>query len=75
MACAVLLVRLGASALPHGHGRIAAAAESLLGVAVGAAVFAAAVLRLRLLSEAELAALLRTMPWLLKALRKLRLLK
>src|SRR5690606_23970140 len=45
MAGAVLLVRLGAGALPLGGGRMAALAESLLGVAVGAAVFAAAVLR------------------------------
>ncbi|MNJ48104.1 hypothetical protein D3C77_432890 [compost metagenome] len=74
MACAVLLVRLAAGALPLGHGRLAAAAESLLGVAGGAAVFAAAVLRLRLLSAAELAAVLRAMPRLHKALRRLRLL-
>lgn len=75
MAGAVLLVRLGAGALPLGGGRMAALAESLLGVAVGAAVFAAAVLRTGLLSAAELAALPRVSPRLVAALRRLRLLR
>lgn len=72
MAAAVLLLRLGLdAALPPG--RLAALAESLLGVALGAAVFAAAVVRARLISAAELAALPRVGPKLLRALRKLRL--
>lgn len=75
MAGAVLLVRLGAGALPLGGGRMAALAESLLGVAVGAAVFAAAVLRTGLLSAAELAALPRVSPRLVAALRRLRLVR
>lgn len=75
MAGAVLLVRLGAGALPLGGGRVAALAESLLGVAVGAAVFAAAVLRTGLLSAAELAALPRVSPRLVAALRRLRLVR
>lgn len=74
MAAAVLLLRLAASAvLPPG--RLAALAESLLGVMLGAAVFAAAVLRARLISAAELSALPRVGPKLLRALRKLRLLR
>ncbi|MFD3261975.1 oligosaccharide flippase family protein [Paenibacillus lentus] len=75
MACAVLLVRLGVGALPLGGGRMAALAESLLGVAVGTAVFAAAVLRTGLLSAAELAALPRVSPRLVAALHRLRLLR
>ncbi|TYA12471.1 polysaccharide biosynthesis protein [Paenibacillus faecis] len=72
MAAAVLLLRLGVdAALPPG--RLAALAESLLGVTLGAAVFAAAVVRARLISAAELAALPRVGPKLLRALRKLRL--
>lgn len=74
MSAAVLLLRLGADAvLPHG--RLLAALESLLGVLLGAAVFAAAVLRTRLLSAAELAALPRIGPKLLKALRRMHLLR
>lgn len=72
MAAAVFALRLAAAELPAG--RAIAAAESLLGVLLGAAVFAAAVLRTRLLSEAELAALPRVGPKLLAWLRKLRLL-
>ncbi|RCX14898.1 O-antigen/teichoic acid export membrane protein [Fontibacillus phaseoli] len=74
MAAAVLLLRLAAAAvLPPG--RLAALAESLLGVALGAAVFAAAALRARLVSAAELAALPRVGPKLLRLLQKLRLLR
>ncbi|CAM4486245.1 MAG: polysaccharide biosynthesis protein [Paenibacillus macerans] len=73
MAAAVTALRLAvAELLPPG--RTAAAAESLLGVLLGAAVFAAAVLRARLLSAAELSALPRIGPKLLARLRKLRLL-
>lgn len=72
MAAAVLALRLAAAELPAGRGT--AAAVSLLGVLLGAAVFAAAVLRLRLLSAAELGALPRVGPKLLALLRKLRLL-
>ncbi|MGG6312058.1 putative polysaccharide biosynthesis protein [Paenibacillus macerans] len=72
MAAAVLALRLAAAELPEGRGM--AAAESLLGVLLGAAVFAAAVLRTRLLSAAELSALPRVGPKLLALLRKLRLL-
>ncbi|RRJ63057.1 polysaccharide biosynthesis protein [Paenibacillus oralis] len=73
MAAAVTALRLAvAELLPPG--RMAAAAESLLGVLLGAAVFAAAVLRTRLLSAAELGALPRIGPKLLARLRKLRLL-
>lgn len=78
MAAAVLLLRLGAAGLAGAAalppGRALAAAESLAGVLLGAAVFAAAVLRLRLLSATEIAALPRIGPKLLKALRLLRLL-
>ncbi|WP_410772355.1 oligosaccharide flippase family protein [Fontibacillus sp. BL9] len=74
MAAAVLLLRLAAAAvLPPG--RLAALAESLLGVALGAAVFAAAAVRARLISAAELGALPRVGPKLLRLLRKLRLLR
>ncbi len=74
MAAVVLLLRLGLDAvLPPG--RLAALAESLLGVALGAAVFAAAVVRARLISAAELAAVPRVGPKLLRALRKLRLMR
>ncbi|MNO77925.1 putative cell division protein YtgP [compost metagenome] len=74
MSAAVLLLRLGADAvLPQG--RLLAALESLLGVLLGAAVFAAAVLRTRLLGAAELAALPRIGPKLLKALRRMHLLR
>ncbi|MDU4695726.1 MAG: polysaccharide biosynthesis protein [Paenibacillus sp.] len=72
MAAAVLALRLAAAELPLGRGM--AAAVSLLGVLLGAAVFAAAVLRTRLLSAAELSALPRVGPKLLTLLRKLRLL-
>lgn len=70
MMAAVLLLRLGADAvLPHS--RLIAAAVSLLGVLLGAAVFASAVLRTRLVSATELAALPRIGPKLLKVLRRL----
>lgn len=70
MMAAVFLLRLGAEAvLPQS--RLIAAAVSLLGVLLGAAVFAAAVLRTRLLSAAEIAALPRIGPKLLKVLRHL----
>lgn len=72
MAAAVLALRLAAAELPMGRG--VAAAVSLLGVLLGAAVFIAAVLRTRLLSAAELSALPRVGPKLLTLLRKLRLL-
>lgn len=73
LAAAVTALRLAvAELLPPG--RMAAAAESLLGVLLGAAVFVAAVLRTRLLSAAELGALPRIGPKLLARLRKLRLL-
>lgn len=72
MAAAVLALRLAAAELPAGRG--GAAAVSLLGVLLGAAVFVAAVLRTRLLSAAELGALPRIGPKLLTLLRKLRLL-
>lgn len=72
MAAAVLALRLAAAELPMGRG--VAAAVSLLGVLLGAAVFVAAVLRTRLLSAAELSALPRVGPKLLTLLRKLRLL-
>lgn len=74
MMAAVLLLRLAAAAsLPPG--RLAALAESLLGVLLGAAVFAAAAVRARLITAAELGALPRYGPKLVKALRKLRLLR
>lgn len=74
MAAAVLLLRLAADAvLPPG--RLAALAESLLGVLLGAAVFAAAAVRARLIGAAELGALPRVGPKLLRLLRKLRLLR
>lgn len=74
MVAAVLLLRLAAAAsLPQG--RLAALAESLLGVLLGAAVFAAAAVRARLISAAELSALPRYGPKLADALRKLRLLR
>lgn len=72
MAAAVLALRLAAAELPASRGM--AAAVSLLGVLLGAAAFAAAVLRTRLLSAAELGALPRVGPKLLALLRKLRLL-
>lgn len=72
MAAALALLRLAAAELPPG--RRLAAAESLLGVLLGAAVFVAAVLRTRLLTAAELGALPRVGPKLLSLLRKLRLL-
>ncbi|MGN8828131.1 polysaccharide biosynthesis protein, partial [Paenibacillus barengoltzii] len=72
MAAAVLALRLAPPALAMGRG--VAAAVSLLGVLLGAAVFVAAVLRTRLLSAAELSALPRVGPKLLTLLRKLRLL-
>nr|WP_026263579.1 oligosaccharide flippase family protein [Paenibacillus sanguinis] len=72
MAAALGLLRLAAAELPPG--RSLAAAESLLGVLLGAAVFVAAVLRTRLLTAAELGALPRVGPKLLSLLRKLRLL-
>lgn len=72
MAAALGLLRLAAVELPPG--RSLAAAESLLGVLLGAAVFVAAVLRTRLLTAAELGALPRVGPKLLALLRKLRLL-
>lgn len=74
MMAAVLLLRLAAAAsLPPG--RLAALAESLLGVLLGAAVFAAAAVRARLITAAELSALPRYGPKLVKALRRLRLLR
>lgn len=74
MAAAVLLLRLAADAvLPPG--RLAALAESLLGVLLGAAVFAAAAVRARLIGAAELGALPRVGPKLLRLLRKLLLLR
>lgn len=73
MLAAVLLLRLAAAAsLPPG--RLAALAESLLGVLLGAAVFAAAAVRARLITAAELGALPRYGPKLVQALRSLRLL-
>lgn len=74
MMAAVLLLRLAAAAsLPPG--RLAALAESLLGVLLGAAVFAAAAVRARLITAAELGALPRYGPKLVQTLRKLRLLR
>lgn len=73
LAAVLALLRFATASLPHT--RLAAVAESLLGVLLGAAVFAAAVLRTRLLSEAELSALPRVGPKLLSALRRLGLLR
>lgn len=73
LAAAVLLLRLAAAPLPQS--RLIAALVSLLGVLLGAAVFAVAVLRTRLLTAAEVAALPRLGPKLLKLLRKLRLIR
>ncbi|WP_223069028.1 putative polysaccharide biosynthesis protein [Paenibacillus caui] len=74
MAAAVLLLRLGWAAAGLDGRRLDAAAESLLGVLLGAAVFLAAALRLRLISGAELSALPRVGPQLVLVLDKLRLL-
>lgn len=74
MMAAVGLLRLAAAAsLPPG--RLAALAESLLGVLLGAAVFAAAAVRARLITAAELGALPRYGPKLVSLLRRLRLLR
>ncbi|WP_138496105.1 putative polysaccharide biosynthesis protein [Paenibacillus pinistramenti] len=74
MAAAVLLLRLGFAAAGLTGRRLDAAAESVLGVVLGAAVFLAAALRLRLITGAELEALPRIGPKLAAALGKLRLL-
>ncbi|GGH39721.1 putative polysaccharide biosynthesis protein [Paenibacillus segetis] len=73
LAAALAALRLAGAELPPG--RLAAAVEALLGVLLGVAVFTAAVLRTRLLSEAELLALPRVGPKLLRVLRRLRLLR
>lgn len=74
MMAAVGLLRLAAAAsLPPG--RLAALVESLLGVLLGAAVFAAAAVRARLITAAELGALPRYGPKLVSLLRRLRLLR
>ncbi|MFB5763049.1 putative polysaccharide biosynthesis protein [Paenibacillus medicaginis] len=64
---------LGALGAADG-GRTSAAAASLLGVLAGAAVFMLAAVRLRLLTEAELAALPKLGPPLVQLLHKVRLL-
>ncbi|MBP2002709.1 O-antigen/teichoic acid export membrane protein [Paenibacillus shirakamiensis] len=75
LALAVLTLRLGTDAAGLLHGRrSAAAAESLLGVALGAAVFAIGVLRLRVMTEQELFALPKIGPKLVRWLRRLKLL-
>lgn len=74
MAAAVLLLRLGFAAAGLTERRLDFAAESLLGVLAGAAVFLAAALRLALISGAELRALPRFGERLVALLDKLRLL-
>lgn len=73
LAAAVLLLRLAAAPLPQS--RLIAALVSLLGVLLGAAVFAVAVLRTRLLTAAEVAALPRIGPKLLRLFIRLRLIR
>ena len=73
LAAAVLLLRLAAAPLPQS--RLMAALVSLLGVLLGAAVFAVAVLRTRLLTAAEVAALPRIGPKLLRLFIRLRLIR
>jgi O-antigen/teichoic acid export membrane protein len=73
LAAALAALRFAGAELPPG--RLAAAVEALLGVLLGVAVFTAAVLRTRLLSEAELLALPRVGPKLLRVMRRLRLLR
>ncbi|HEY4390287.1 MAG TPA: polysaccharide biosynthesis protein [Paenibacillus sp.] len=73
MALPVLLLRLAAAPLPSS--RLVATLVSLLGVLLGAAVFAVAVLRTRLLTAAEVAALPRIGPKLLKLFIRLRLIR
>lgn len=70
----VLALRWLADAAGLGPSRTAACAESLLGVFLGGAVFAAGVLRLRLMTGPELEALPRIGPKLARLLRRLRLL-
>lgn len=70
----VLALRLLADAAGLGPSRTAAAAESLLGVLLGAAIFAAGVLRLRLMTGRDIAALPKVGPKLAKLFRRLRLL-
>ncbi|GIP24830.1 polysaccharide biosynthesis protein [Paenibacillus sp. J22TS3] len=70
----VLALRLLADAAGLGPGRAAAAAESLLGVFLGAAIFAAGVLRLRLMTGRDIAALPKVGPKLASLLQRLRLL-
>lgn len=71
MAAAVLLLRLGFAAAGGPSRRLGFAAESLIGVLLGAAVFAAAALRLSLIKRAELLALPRFGPRLVAKLDKL----
>lgn len=73
LAAALAVLRLAVAPLPQS--RMVASAVALLGVLLGVAVFTAAVLRTRLLSEAELLALPRVGPKLLRVLRRLRLLR
>lgn len=73
LAAAVLLLRLAAAPLPQS--RLTATLVSLLGVLLGAAVFAVAVLRTRLLTAAEVAALPRIGPKLLRLFIRLRLIR
>ncbi|AZS13076.1 putative polysaccharide biosynthesis protein [Paenibacillus lutimineralis] len=73
LAAVVLLLRLAAAPLPQS--RLIAALVSLLGVLLGAAVFAVAVLRTRLLTAAEVAALPRIGPKLLRLFVRLRLIR
>ncbi|MDP4099185.1 polysaccharide biosynthesis protein [Paenibacillus sp. P96] len=65
---------LGALGAADG-GRTSAAAASLLGVAAGAAVFMLAAIKARLLTEAELAALPKLGPPLVRLLRSMRVLR
>ncbi|USB33310.1 oligosaccharide flippase family protein [Paenibacillus sp. YPG26] len=74
LALAVLALRWLADAAGLGPGRAIAAAESLLGVFLGAAVFAAGVVRLRLMTGPEIEALPGIGPKLARLLRKIRLL-
>lgn len=74
MAAAVLLLRWGCISAGLGAGRLAAAAEGLAGVLLGAVVFVLAALRLDLIRAAELAALPRVGPKLVSGLRRLGLL-
>ncbi|MNU35398.1 putative cell division protein YtgP [compost metagenome] len=71
---AVLALRWLADAAGLGPSRTTAAAESLLGVFLGAAIFAAGVLRLRLMTGPEIEALPKIGPKLARLLRRLRLL-